>query len=780
MSTENPKTSVVNQTKAQEQQRMNKVVTKIKGTEAQDEKAIKEAEADEASIQADFKNNVRINTSTYSGMMDTALSVRQQQQLLQERENSWKSATRQLSVLQKMEKKPYFARIDFKEPHETKTETIYIGLASFSDTPDHFLVYDWRAPISSIYYDGKLGKVTYDTPDGPQTVDLTLKRQFMVEDGKIISMFDTEDETVGDRMLLEVLGESSDVKMKSIVTTIQKEQNKIIRDTTSDLLFVQGAAGSGKTSAVLQRVAYLLYRYRGNLTSSQILLFSPNQLFNDYIDRVLPDLGEQNMVQMTFYQYTQRRLPHLHVETLQERFEENSQGANKRIKEMKDSLAFFKATTKYGNHLEKCGLDFKDIKYKDKVIFSKEQVKEIYYSFNENYHLRTRLTATKETLLKRLYHKLNKAAKSDEVQKAVQDLSQEELNRLYEGKSADSFDNGSGEMMYLARNYVMRHLEHIRTTIVHNRFININKQYYDFLKAIPQLMNIEEFHITSAEWQQSVTKVKEDILHHKLSMRDITPYLYLYDLISGKRSNNDIKQVLIDEIQDYTAYQLAYLKNDFPRAHFTMLGDLNQAIFTKENSHSLLSELSTMFDPEKTKVIQLTESYRSTKQITDFTKGVLVNGEKVTAFNRNGDLPTVIVDSSNDNMVTDVIAQLHQNEKDKMTTTIIGKTLAECEALTQKLQAAGEKVTLIKTENQRLVEGTLVIPSYLAKGLEFDAIIIWNANAQNYHQEDERQLVYTICSRAMHRLNIFAEGKLSPLFANVPQDTYKLTVRTTK
>ena len=211
-------------------------------------------------------------------------------------------------------------------------------------------------------------------------------------------MFDT-DETVGDQMLLEVLDESSDIKMKSIVTTIQKEQNKIIRDTQSDLLFVQGAAGSGKTSAVLQRVAYLLYRYRGNLNSSQIILFSPNQLFNDYIDRVLPELGEQNMVQMTFYQYTQRRVPRLHVETLQERFEENNQGANKRIKTLKDSLAFFNATTKYAAFLEKDGMDFKDIKYQGKVVFSKEKIREIYYGFNENYHLRNRLSATKEELL---------------------------------------------------------------------------------------------------------------------------------------------------------------------------------------------------------------------------------------------------------------------------------------------------------------------------------------------------------------------------------------------
>src|SRR5699024_10374127 len=164
-----------------------------------------------------------------------------------------------------------------------------IGLSSFTDQKDHFLIYDWRAPISSIYYDGKLGDVTYQTPDGEQRVNVLLKRQFLIKDQRIQSMFDTT-ETIGDQMLLEVLGEKSSTQMRAIVTTIQQEQNKIIRNTSADLLFVQGAAGSGKTSAILQRVAFLLYRYRGKLTSSQVIMFSPNQLFNDYIENVLPEL----------------------------------------------------------------------------------------------------------------------------------------------------------------------------------------------------------------------------------------------------------------------------------------------------------------------------------------------------------------------------------------------------------------------------------------------------------------------------------------------------------
>ncbi len=238
-----------------------------------------------------------------------------------------------------------------------------------------------------------------------------------------------------------------------------------------------------------------------------------------------------------------------------------------------------------------------------------------------------------------------------------------------------------------------------------------------------------------------------------------------------------MRQVFIDEIQDYSAYQLALLKEEFPRAKFTMLGDLNQSIFTQESSHSLLNELSTMFEPDKTQVVQLTKSYRSTQQITDFSKDILHNGEEVEAFDRAGDLPTVTVDSNEQRMVQDVASQLDRNKEDKMTTAIITKSLQETEELTSNLKELGQSVTAIKTENQRLVPGTIIVPSYLAKGLEFDAIIVWNANEANYHREDERQLVYTICSRAMHRLNIFSAGKLTPLMADIPAERYELIDR---
>ncbi|MDC7953491.1 RNA polymerase recycling motor HelD [Liquorilactobacillus mali] len=758
--------------KAKEQRRMDDVVGKIKTAEKKHHKEIESVKKDSQAIKKDFSNNLRIKTESYSGIFETAMTVRQQQQLLQERENNWKLAARRLDVLAKLEKKPYFARIDFKEKGEQKTESVYIGLGSFSDRPDNFLIYDWRAPISSVYYDGGIGEISYETPDGMQKVDVKLKRQFLVNDAKIQTVFDT-DEAVGDQMLLDVLDDSSDTKMKSIVTTIQKEQNQIIRETKAQLLFVQGAAGSGKTSAVLQRVAYLLYRFRGNLTSSQVILFSPNQLFNDYVDQVLPDLGEQNMIQMTYYQYAQRRLPKLKVETLQQRFERVETAEEKKIQGLKDSLQFFNATTTYGNFLENKGMRFKDIRFRGDTFFDKEHIEKIYYSFNENYHLRNRLEATKERLLKQLGRRVDKASKEEWVEKAVQELSPEELTQLY-GDRARDFGDGDAELHFLTKRYVTGQYRQIQRDIQRNRFLNINAQYIHFLNSIPDLLNIQQAGITEEQWKKEIERVITAIKEKKMLMEDVSPYLYLYDLITGKRGELDIRHVFIDEIQDYTPYQLACLKASFPRARFTVLGDLNQAIFTKKESYILLEEMSKLFPKDGIKVVQLTKSYRSTKQITEFTKQVLLSGASVEAFERKGELPELQVFSDEEQMIQKVMEQLQSNDKEKLTTAIIGKTLAQCQKLTDELHSRGVNITLIKTENQRLAAGNIIVPAFLAKGLEFDAVIMWDASEKNYYDEDERQLVYTICSRAMHRLNIVALNELSTLFERISSDSYKL------
>lgn len=608
-----------------EQKHLDEVLGLIKKKESELDHSIEHAQNEAQNINSHFFDDVKLDYDGYSTSMDTALSIHQQQQMLAERQNAWQHSAKQLSTLQRLEKKPYFARVDFQEPNEDP-ETIYIGLGSFADKEDHFLIYDWRAPISSIYYDGKLGKVSYNSPDGVQTVDMTKKRQFLIEDGKITNMFDTN-ESIGDQMLLNVLNEKSSTQMKSIVTTIQREQNKIIRNTSADLLFVQGAAGSGKTSAIMQRVAYLLYRYRGNLTSSDVIMFSPNQLFNDYVKNVLPEMGEQNMVQMTYWQFVSRRVPGMNVENLFEQFEDNEQ--NDKIVNLKNSLQFFNAVTRYAKHLEKNGLIFKNIyfKSKKKPFFDKEKIKEIYYGFNENYHLRNRIEATKEALINSLNRRIEPETKKAWVDKTIESLDQEQLNKLYD-RPDQEFESSAKEEHFLARKIVIKQLKQVSRKIHQNRFLNIRAQYLRFLRAVPKLIDLSKWDISEEEWDAHIENVKERFKAGRIKMADISPYLYLYDLVTGRRTDYEMRYAFIDEIQDYTPFQLAYLKYNFPRAKFTMLGDLNQAIFTKDESKTLLSQISKLFDPEKTDVVQLTKSYRSTKEITNFTKQILRQGEK--------------------------------------------------------------------------------------------------------------------------------------------------------
>ena len=751
-----------------EQKHLDKILKMIRAKKAELSSSIKSAEGEAQDLNSHFFDDVKLDYDGYSTSMETALSIHQQQQLLDERQNAWQHAAKQLSTVQKLEQKPYFARVDFKETNE-KPETIYIGLGSFADKNNHFLIYDWRAPISSIYYDGKIGKVSYMSPEGEITVDMTKKRQFMIENGKIINMFDTN-ESIGDQMLLEVLGEKSGTQMKSIVTTIQREQNKIIRNTSADLLFVQGAAGSGKTSAILQRIAYLLYRYRGNLTSSDVIMFSPNQLFNDYIKNVLPEMGEQNMVQMTYWQFVARRLPGMTVENLFDQFEDSK--ADSAISQFKDSTNFFNLLHHYAKHLNNRGVIFKNIYFrnKKKPFFTKEKISELYYSFNSNYNLSNRIDATREGLIKSLNRKINSETKKAWVSDAIQNLSQEQLNALYD-RPDQEFESEEKEEKFLSRKIVVKELDKVFQQIRRNNFINMRAQYLNFLRAVPKMTDLSKWQIEEVDWQKHIEEVKQSFMKHYIHMNDVSAYLYLYDLITGRHVDFEMRYAFIDEIQDYTPFQLCYLKYNFPRAKFTMLGDLNQAIFTKDESRSLLKQISGLFDPEKTDVVQLTKSYRSTKQLTEFTKQILRQGEKIEAFNRQGPKPA-LWQRSDDTATIKVLEQiLDENNQANMTTAIITKDLASAKIVAEKLKEDKVKATLIATANQRLVDGTLVIPSYLAKGLEFDAVIMWAASKENYNRIDETQLVYTITSRAMYKLDIIYTNEKSPLL-EVDPETY--------
>ncbi|HLQ71735.1 MAG TPA: RNA polymerase recycling motor HelD, partial [Bacillota bacterium] len=292
----------------QERQRLGTVIDVIKTKKKKLQNRSSTIKKKIISLRQNFWDDVTINLDEPDDIIETEASMKQQAELLSDQERNHGQMYKQLEALERLEKTPYFGRIDFHEDREKHPEHIYIGMGSLMDeNEDDFLIYDWRAPISSMYYDYTLERAYYETMDGPVEGDITLKRQYVIKNGKLDGLFNTG-LTIGDHLLQEVLGRNSSEKMKTIVSTIQKEQNKIIRHRGSQNLIVQGVAGSGKTSIALQRVAYLLYANRHTLVAGNVLLFSPNPLFNSYVASVLPELGEENMHQSTFQEYANSRI----------------------------------------------------------------------------------------------------------------------------------------------------------------------------------------------------------------------------------------------------------------------------------------------------------------------------------------------------------------------------------------------------------------------------------------------------------------------------------------
>lgn len=292
----------------QEQQRVDSVMQTIANQIRNLEEETSRRRDEVVNIRRHFWDEVKVNTDTFDDYLETVIGLRQEAQNLSVTQSTHRHASKRLSTLQRMQEIPYFGRIDLIEEGLSTQEQIFIGISSLTDeSGDNFLIYDWRAPISSVYYDYQPGPIQYKTPGGIVRGDLKKKWQYLIRGGVLQSMFDTS-LTIGDEILQQVLGKGSDKHMHNIVATIQQEQNQIIRHDSGKLLVVHGAAGSGKTSAALQRIAYLLYKYRDTLKADQIILFSPNSLFNSYVSNVLPELGEENMQQVTFQDYLNQRL----------------------------------------------------------------------------------------------------------------------------------------------------------------------------------------------------------------------------------------------------------------------------------------------------------------------------------------------------------------------------------------------------------------------------------------------------------------------------------------
>ena len=736
-------------------------------------------------IRKHFWDELKVNTDTFDDFLETIIGLRQEAQALSVSQSSHKHASKRLSTLRRMQEVPYFGRIDFTEEGTSTQEQIYIGISTLSDaSSEDFLIYDWRAPVSSVYYDYQPGPAKYETPGGTVEGILETKWQYLIRGGVLQSMFDTS-LTIGDEILQQVLGKGTDKQMHNIVATIQQEQNRIIRHDHGRLLIVHGAAGSGKTSAALQRIAYLLYKYRDRLNADQIILFSPNSMFNSYVSNVLPELGEENMQQVTFQEYLDYRLSKVYqAETPYEQLEyiltaANTSSYRSRVASIrfKASTRFFEAIKSYRQSLEAAGMLFKDISFRGKPIITGQQIAERFYSHDTSLRFPNRLEKLKDWLIK----KINEAQKAERtkpwVQEEIELLSNDDYHKAHRylakkrGFKREAISDYEIEPEALARLIVHQKMKPLRKRVRAFRIVDM-KGIYEQLFADPLQINDWIQGETPAEWAEICQATLEMLGEGKLFYEDATPFLLLNELIQGFQTNSSIKHIVVDEAQDYSPFQFEFLRRLFPAARMTVLGDFNQAIFAHASEMVDFYTLESLYGPAETEVINMARSYRSTKPIIEFTRKLIPNGERIIPFDRSGERP-VLKQVANytelHNCIASKVAELVDLGFNSI--AIICKSAAESQNAYKALCGI-EDIKLLKNGSIKYEQGVVVIPSYLSKGVEFDAVIIYNASGQIYGDDSLRRLFYTACTRAMHHLQLYSVGEPSPFLRNVLREGF--------
>lgn len=754
----------------QQQKHVNGVMETIASQMNRLEKEASQRQSDVMNIRKHFWDEVKVNTDTFDDFLETIIGLRQEAQALAVIQSTHQHAAKRLDVLQRMQNIPYFGRIDFTEQGHSATEQIYIGISSLMDEGgEDFLVYDWRAPISSVYYDYQPGPAQYKTPEGIIYGQLEKKWQYLIRAGELQSMFDTS-LTIGDEILQQVLGKGTDKYMHSIVATIQQEQNRIIRHDKGRLLVVHGAAGSGKTSAAMQRVAYLLYKYRDSLNAEQIILFSPNAMFNSYVSNVLPELGEENMQQVTFQEYLTHRLgkefqienPYDQLEYLLTTMDTATRVA---AIQFKASVCFFEVIKSYKESLGLSGMLFQDIIFRQKSIVTAKEIAAHFYSYETSLKFHHRLEKTKDWLLTQVKEFEKREWSRSWVEDEIELLSNEEYHKAYvylakkKGFNRDSVTDYEMEPKMLARLLVHQKLKPLKKRIAALHFIDMKGIYQQLFTDTVLMQKLLEERLPlmwEAICQITVDTLEED----KLFYEDATPFLLMKELIQGFQTNLSIKHIFIDEAQDYSPFQFEFIKCLFPIAKMTVLGDFNQAIFTHASGVVNFDVLQHLYGQEEMEVINLAQSYRSTKPIIEFTRQLIPQGEHIIPFDRDGEQPVVTQVANEEELRLNIEAKVEELKGlGYQSIAIICQSAAESKYAYEALTAI-EGITLLKNSSPKYEQGVVVIPAYLAKGIEFEAVIIYNASV--YRDESVRRLFYTACTRAMHCLQLYSVGQPSP------------------
>ncbi|GAA3967869.1 HelD family protein [Hymenobacter antarcticus] len=597
--------------------------------------------------------------------------------------------------LLKLGQSPYFGRIDFV-PRGQQKMPVYIGMYSFIDEQRRqSLIYDWRAPISSMFYDFELGPAAFSTPAGVMEGTIELKRQYKIRDGRLEFMLEN-DVNIHDDVLQRELAKSSDDKLKNIVATIQRDQNAVIRNETAPVMVIQGVAGSGKTSIALHRIAFLLYRYRESIAAKDVLIISPNKVFADYISNVLPELGEEHIPELGMEELAADLLEHRHpfqtfFEQVSVLLDNPAPAFIERIR-FKSSFEFLSQLNQYLIYVENNYFTVKELRVGQTVV----PLPFLLAKFR---------TFHRVPLLKRF------ALVAEEVRAYVREAARRKLTNQEK--------NAIGEA--IPRMF---------------RFHQVPDLYRDFYRWLgkPELLKIDQ--------------------NPRLEYADVFPLIYLRLRLEGISAYDHVKHLLVDEMQDYTPVQYAVLSRLFA-CRKTILGDVSQTV--NPYSSSSAETIERVFP--QAEIVKLYRSYRSTVEITAFAQRITPNPH-IIPLERHGPEPVVARFASQDEELQAIQRLLLTfRSSGNHSLGIICKTQRQAAAAYQALQAPG--IQLLTEESTTFQEGVIITTAHLAKGLEFDEVIVPFASARTYKTEVDKSMLYVACTRAMHQLTLTYSNEIT-------------------
>ncbi len=647
-------------------------------------------------------------------------------------ENSFKMYVGKLRIMQKNVNKPYFARIDFARDGEEKTEKLYIGKVGVIDEENNNITIDWRAPISSMYYDSNLGRASYEAPEGVCKGELLLKRQYDIEDG-ILKSFQDVDTVSNDELLKPYLNASADNRLKNIVSTIQQEQNEIIREPINKNIIIQGVAGSGKTTVALHRIAYLVYNNRYTIKPNQYLVIGPNKFFVNYISGVLPDLDVENVKQLTYEELCAECLNE-DIKLIDEDKKLITSISNENLlnyEKFKVSMKFKEAIDKFILELDKNIIPEKDIEIKDYIVIPEKIIKDIYNSIqNSNIYetIKSKLDRTNIELYKYIEENYDGI-----MEKEVKSICKTSLKKYFD------------------------------------RLIpNVINTYIKFLTNLKRYINFEQFETIELKVQNNIKNIKQ----RKVEFEDLSALIYLKCKLLGIEEYREYRQVAIDEAQDFGDFNFFALKTLLKNATFSIFGDLAQSIYQYRGIDNWNEVKDISFD-DKCEIKYLLKSYRTTTEIMNSANNITnyINLNTAKPVIRHGNLVKYISYNNEDDQIGNIENILEKyKENGYKTIAIICKDEAEAININKKLYDKNIVVNNITNSDTQYNGGICTITSYLAKGLEFDGVVIANASEEKYNsnKDIDMKLLYVAMTRPLHELNVlYKDNIVKPLEVEV-------------